>query len=116
MMISISAPSYDPNGFVVLHNAVIENGYQGERRGSVTATLDGGSYAYDTGYSISDQTINATYNHPSRELLETLRYLVAYYATIILSIDSGCYTAKLSFTQSADRMIMNFRLLSQVSA
>lgn len=97
-------------------NAIVSNPYQGQRRGSVTATLDGGSYSYDTGFSVSDLTVNATYSNPSKELLETLRYLVAYYANIVLSIDSGCYTAKLSFTQSGNKLALNFRLLSQLSA
>ena len=112
-MISLSAPTYDTVGALVLR-ARFANAYQGERRGSVTATLDGGVSVYDTGYSVADQTLAATLRNPTRAQLVTLQYLVAYYADIILCCDTGAFSARLSFVLSTNAVTLTLRLLSRL--
>jgi len=112
-MISLSATSYDPNGAIII-DAIITNPYQAERRGSVTATLDGGSAFYDTGYSITDRTLSAQVINPEISLLQTLEYLVAYYGQVILSCELGCYVAVLSFSTSRNVLSINLRLVSRL--
>jgi hypothetical protein len=114
-MISLSAPTYDTVGALVLR-ARFANAYQGERRGSVTATLDGGVSVYDTGYSVADQTLSATMRNPTRAQLVTLQYLVAYYAEVVLTCATGAFLARLDFSLSTNAVALNLRLLSRLDA
>jgi len=113
-MISLSAPTYDIAGTVLLPWTRVKNPYDTERRGSVTATLDGGVSVYDTGYSDSDQTLRATVKNPSRALLVSLRYLIAYYAQLILCCETGCYSAVASFTASGDTLNLQLRVITRL--
>lgn len=113
MKITMSAPTYDPSGFVEL-DAEVENAYQAARRGSVTATLDGGSSVYDTGYSVSDQTVIARVRQPSEALLTQMRYLVALYPELYLSLMDGFYACRASFSTTAGDMDLNLRLLRRI--
>lgn len=112
-MIAISAPTYDITGHLILATR-IRNPYQGTRRGSVTATLDGGSSVYDTGYSVSDQTFSATLKRPTTAQLVTLRYLVAYYREIVLCCESGAYSAMLSFATNKDMLSLSMRIIRKI--
>ncbi len=112
-MISLSATSYDPSGALIIHTR-FENEYQGERRGSITATLDGGVAVYDTGYRIADQTLTARIKHPTKDILDTLTYLVAYYGQVILSYSHGVFLAVLSFALNIDTVTINCRLVSRL--
>jgi hypothetical protein len=114
-MISLSAPTYDPNGHLRLPCRG-SNPYQGQRRGSVTATLDGGVSVYDTGYSIADQTLTATMTAPTKAQLVSLQYLVAYYGEIVLCCETGAYRALLSFAVSKNTLSISLRLLSRLDA
>lgn len=114
-MISLSATSYDPNGALILATRP-SNLYQAERRGSVTQTLDGGVSVYDTGYSIADTTLQATLKHPTKALMTTLAYLVAYYGTVILCCETGAFTARISFALTGDTLSLQLRLLSRLDA
>lgn len=112
-MISLSATSYDPNGTLVFP-VRFDNDYQGARRGSVTATLDGGVSVYDTGYSVGDQTLTATVRRPSKTTLTILQYLVAYYGQIIVSCETGVYSAILTFALNKNLLSLNVRLISRL--
>jgi len=115
-MISLSAPTYDLAGNVTLPWARVSNPYDTQRRGSITATLDGGVSVYDTGYSDADQTLRADIKRPSRALLVSLRYLIAYYAQIIVCCESGCYSAVVSFSASGDNLSLQMRVVSRLDS
>ena len=115
-MISLSAPTYDLAGNVMLPWARISNPYDTTRRGSVTATLDGGVSVYDTGFSEADQTLRADIKHPSRALLISLRYLIAYYAQLIVCCESGCYSAVVSFSVSGDTLNLQLRVIARLDS
>jgi hypothetical protein len=114
-VISLSATTYDPNGVLVLPIR-IRNAYQGKRRSTVTATLDGGSAVYDTGYSISDQTFTANMIKPTKAQLLSLQYLVAYYGEIIVCCESGAFRALLEFALSKNSVSISLRLLRRVDS
>lgn len=112
-MISLSTPTFDVVGHFLLP-ARIRDPYQAERRGSVTATLDGGSAVYDTGYSVSDTTLAATHRHPTAAQITTLQYLVAYYPELILCCEAGAFMVRTQFTVSGDLLSITMRLLRRL--
>lgn len=114
-MISLSATLYDVTGCLLLPRARPANSYEGSRRGSVTATLDGRVSVYDSGFSESDQILRVSINHPTQNQLIKLRYLVAYYGQVILSCEIGCFIALLSFSLSGNDLTINLRLISRLS-
>jgi len=112
-MISLSATSYDPQGALCLP-VRLDDPYQGQRRGSVTATLDGGSSVYDGGYSITDQTFKTTIQRPSKATLISLQYLVAYYSQIILSCEVGVFSAIPTFALNKNSLSLSLRLTGRL--
>jgi hypothetical protein len=94
----------------------IANPFSASRRGTVTATLDGGVSVYDTGYSVADQTLTASLKNPTRAQLVTLQYLVAYYGEINLCCDSGAFRALLSVSVSKNVCALSLRLISRLDA
>ena len=113
-MISITAPTYDPSGWLCLPHVRPSNPYQAARRGSVTATLDGGVSVYDTGYSVADQTLSATWTSPTREQIILLQYLVAYYAELVVCVESGAFMARCSFALNKSTLTLSMRLLRRL--
>lgn len=114
-MISLSAPTYDPAG-ALLMNERINNPYGARRRGNVTATLDGGSYQYDAGYSDTDVTLKARIEHPGNLVVQTLQYLVAYYSKCILSCERGCFFVVPSFDMNSKELRLEMRIIERLSA
>jgi hypothetical protein len=114
-MISISSPTYDPNGALVLATRPI-NPYEASRRGNVTATLDGGVSVYDTGYSIADQTVRAQVKSPKKTALVALTYIVAHYAQIVFCCETGAFSAVPSFSMNGDTLSLQFRLVRRLDA
>jgi hypothetical protein len=114
-MISLSATTYDVTGRLILPARAIDP-YQAQRRGSVTATLDGESAVYDTGYSVSDITLTVRYRRPSRAQIITLQYLIAYYSELILCCESGAFMARPRFTISNDTLNLQLRLLRRLDS
>ena len=115
-MISISAPTYDPAGAILLPIQRLDNPYEGRRRGTVTATLDGGVSVYDAGYSVSDQTLKAVIVSPTKSTLETIRYLVAYYSQVIVSCEIGVYSCALSYALRKSELNLEMRIISRLDA
>lgn len=111
-MISLSATSYDPAGILILRTRTT-NPYEATRRGSVTATLDGGSSVYDTGYSITDQTFRATLKNPPKTTLIALQYLVAYYSQIIVTCEVGAFLCIPSFSVNGATVSIQLRITAR---
>ena len=114
-MISLSATTYDPDGAIIVPGR-ISNPYEAKHRGTVTPTLDGGVAVYDGGYSIADQTLKCTLTQPSKTLLESLRYLVAYYGQVITCCEIGAFLAVPSFALNGNRLTLQLRLVSRLDA
>jgi hypothetical protein len=112
-MITLSTPTYDINGSVRL-NVIPKNLYEASRRGSVTETLDGGVAVYDTGYAPADQTLQASIEAPTRDLLVQLRYLVAYYGQVNVACVAGFYRAVPSFTLDNNKLNLRLRITQRL--
>jgi hypothetical protein len=112
-MISLSATSYDPVGHLRLR-ARARDAYQAQRRGSVTATLDGGSAVYDTGYAVSDTNLTVFYRRPTLAQITTIHYLVAYYPEVILCCESGAFAARAQYAVNNDTLTLQLRLLRRL--
>lgn len=114
-MISLSATSYDPAGLLILKTRVT-NPYEATRRGSVTATLDGGSSVYDTGYSITDQTLRASLKRPSKAVILSLQYLTAYYSQIVVTCESGAFSCIPSYAVNGERVSLQLRITARLDS
>jgi hypothetical protein len=112
-MISLSATSFDLSGHLRLR-ARARDAYQGQRRGSVTATLDGDSAVYDTGYAVSDTTLAVAYRRPTLAQITTLHYLVAYYPELILCCEAGAFAARVQYAVNNDTLNLQLRLLRRL--
>lgn len=112
-MIGLSTATYDPAG-VLLLRARPKNPFFGQRRTTVTATLDGGVSVYDGGYSIADQTLNVTLKRPTKSVMSALQYLAAYYSQLTLCCESGVFSAAMSFTLGGDTLTINLRLTGRL--
>lgn len=113
-MIALSSPTYDINGNINI--AVMPtNLFDATRRGSVTATLDGSVSVYDTGYSISDQTIKCTVKRADKSLLQRLQYLIAHYGQIVICCDAGAFLCVPSLSNSSGDAQLSFRLIRRLN-
>ena len=115
-MISLCAPTYDPNGHLILPHVRASNAYQASRRGSVTATLDGDVSVFDGGYSVGDETLSVTWSRPTPAQIQQLKYLIAYYVELVCSVESGCYRARANFTLNLSTLTLSLRLLRRLDA
>lgn len=107
-MIGLSTATYDPNGALRL-TARVQDDRQANRRGTITATLDGSCSVYDGGYSITDQSWNTTLRRPALALLTQLQYLVAYYAELTLCCETGVFAARVSYTMRNELLTITLR-------
>jgi len=113
-MISIASPTYDPDGCISI-DCHPSNLFDATRRGSVTATLDGGVSVYDTGYSIADQTIKCNVPHPDKSLLQRLQYLIAYYGQVVLCCEAGAFLCVPSLATTKTEALLSFRLIQRLN-
>lgn len=112
-MIGLSTTTYDLSGALRIP-ARASNPYQGQRRGTVTATLDGGVSVYDTGYSVGDQTMTVIVRSPKIALLDSLQYLVAYYGQVQVACESGVFLAIPSFALNLNLLTITLRLIRRL--
>jgi len=93
--IGISTSVFDANGAKVVSVTAetLFNIDSGSRRVTRTATLDGGSSIYDTGFAASDNTINVISTDPDQAIAEYFAYLVKNYNTVNVATAKGFYYA-----------------------
>lgn len=113
-MIFLATPIYDVSGLAAI-DSFPSNPYEGQRRGSVTKTLDGAVSVYDTGYCVADQIFSVKVNRPTQELLEKLRYFVAYYPQIYFACEVGFYSSLLSFALKDEALTIRLQIISQLN-
>ena len=93
MKVGIATLTYDPDGAKVIDqvpSTELKNN-AGGRRMSKTATLDGGSTVYDTGYSASDRKYIVRARDDDGELATWAERIVKNYSTIMLSTRNGLF-------------------------
>lgn len=91
-MISITTPTYDTEGSILLRNLESDTDtLTRERRITRTATLDGGSEIEDLGMSHADRTFAIRARGLSKEEFEKLAALVEAYPLLVITTRDGAY-------------------------
>lgn len=92
MKISISSALFDPDGHLLVD---IESGGSRldylSRRISRSATLDGGAYVVDNGYSAADADFTIVFKPLSPAQRATIERLITLHSELIISTDRGCF-------------------------
>lgn len=97
-MIGVAAPVFDIDGAVKLKNIDADFDTT-SRRISRTATIDGGAYVSDQGYSDADLIINIKARDLTNAEAIMIRELVQNYGTLVATTPRAAYTvAPFSFS------------------
>ena len=93
--IGISTSVFDADGarVVAVAGDTIEGIEYGSRRVTRTATLDGGSAVYDTGFAASDADIIITPIESEKDIGDWFAYLVKNYSSVNVATPRGFYYA-----------------------
>lgn len=117
MLVSISTPSFDPDGsrtFRITQESA-RKVHEGARRVSFQATLDGGVLIYDTGYALADREFTLVTQYPSEDLAAWFSRVVRYYPRVHVSIPDGFYEAvPMRFLMDNHRPAIEIRLVEQI--
>ena len=116
MMVFFSAPIFDPAGAVVLFAERGQSSILGyQRRLSRTATLDGGSYIYDGGFSHADRTLKFTISTISESQLDILLHLCRDYTVINCAIADEFFLAVLEEVSVTSEVKIKLLVQSKLS-
>ncbi|MEJ1390066.1 MAG: hypothetical protein RPU34_04100 [Candidatus Sedimenticola sp. (ex Thyasira tokunagai)] len=115
MIVGIAAPYYDLDGALLLDERDVDLSTTRledvTRRVTRTATLDGGSFTTDLGYSDSDRDIIITLKSPSESRIATVHNLLKNYSMVFLSLSDGCFNAVLSeFKQTGSNYTLTAKI------
>lgn len=92
MKISIASALFDPFGHLLIDiEPAGSNLDYLSRRVSRSATLDGGAYIVDNGYTASDATFTIVFKPLSEADRATLERLTTLHSEIIIATDRGCF-------------------------
>jgi len=95
-MISISAPTFDLDGSLLLRGSARSDLFSQSRRVSRTATLDGGVYLDDMGFTHGDRTLRITVKADSLKTIDALAYLHRTYAQLMVATIEGVFLGAIS--------------------
>jgi len=97
LTMSISTPTYDLLGSVMLHNIEARDSdmYSLVRRSVRTPTLNGGSYLDDLGYTDEDRTLEVVLANGTDEQRESLEYMIRAYSELNIMLPDGAYIGNL---------------------
>lgn len=113
-MVSISAPTYDPTGYLVAQNGIAVQ-QPTNRRANRVATLDGSAVLVDGGFSTADMTFSIQMPDRDGSHHTTLNRLMEYHATAILCCYRGCFEVLLSgLTSDNSSDTMTTRVTAEV--
>lgn len=92
--VAISAISADPFGALLLNVNQGQSDFgDWKRRVQRTATLDGGAFVVDNGFSHADRTVRLDMSDQDAETNETAKRMVEVYDSVILMLPDGAYLA-----------------------
>lgn len=91
MKISISTPTFDPSGLLLLSYDPESDSKQLSRRVSRTATMNGACTFDDLGFSWSDVTLNLKFSGISESEASSLDYLVKNYGALHIVTEEGAF-------------------------
>ena len=93
MQVFLSAPDFDPVGFVEFDAAFSTKTGDSRRRVNRIATLDGGSVVNDFGFTESDRTVELKWISPSAAYDSNIVRMVQTYQELQLAIRDGVFAA-----------------------
>ena len=91
MRVSLSTPTFDLDGYVILDVLPSSDVDSLERRVSRVRTLDGGVAYDDAGFAHGDRTLNVSWRIRDAAQYEAVRRLVREYSELHVSLSDGCY-------------------------
>jgi hypothetical protein len=97
-VISLAAQTYDLNGAIMLRNVRLDTSglFNLSRRVNRSATLDGGAYIDDLGYSDGDRAVDVVLADPTEAQADTLEYLIRNYGILTVVLPDGAYEGAIS--------------------
>ena len=116
-MIAISTKAFDLIGSFILRDrdARIRLGSM-SRRGTKTATLDGGVSVYDTGLSQGDREFEVQLTNPNAAFIDRIKYLMENHSSYIVTTREGVFTALLSsLNEAANRTSFTISIEAKVT-
>ena len=117
MLITLSTPVWDVQGYVEVDALPSQNEGEVRRRVGRIPTLDGGAVVNDAGYSDADRTIDLKWMPVSAAFEDSIERLVRFYPRINVSTRSGFYEAAVeSYRPTPTESTLRLLLLSKLSA
>lgn len=117
MLVTLSAPTWDPSGYVEIH--ALDSQTRGEtvRRVERRPTIDGGSVVVDQGSTDADRTLDLRWQPVSKAQEETIEEMVQLYTRLKISINGAVYeTAPESYTPGDAESSLRLLVVSKLSA
>lgn len=109
MIVSISAITFDIDGFVTIETQADNTNGITQRRVNRVATLDGGVAINDSGYSEGDRNLQFTWRTKSPEHSRSVERMVMLYPLVNVSTSEGFYlAAPSSFEPGSDVSTVSF--------
>lgn len=93
MILSLSSPTFDPEGALILHPSPDSQLADRARRVTRTATLDGGAAIHDAGYSVADRTLTIVLVLPSAPTVAALQRLLRLYGRLTVTTPEAVFLA-----------------------
>jgi len=115
-MIGIAATQFDVLGAVVFKEDMAESDMESlSRRGSKAKTLDGGVYIEDLGFSDSDRDFKIKVNNPTIAQVDTLKYLVRTYSTLLFACREGVFLGLITDLTVTQDVRFTFKISERIS-
>lgn len=89
----LTAPEFDPSGFIALPVFRDQGAGEAKRRVTRVATLDGGAAINDFGYADADRTIELRWPTKDRATSAAVERLMRLYGRLHVSTVSGFFSA-----------------------
>ncbi len=116
MLNVLSAPEYDPSGYIELQVLDESSFVETTRRVSRVKTLDGGAVISDGGFSDSDRTIVLRWKPTSAAVDSEIERLAQTYPLLTISTRRGVFRAAPErYTPGDDESALSLLVLSRLS-
>jgi len=90
-MISITTPTFDLQGQVIINETANSDLKKNNKRISRTATLDGGCSITDQGFSNADRTLTINESSLDKERADCIWRIFTIYSLVRVSLRDGCF-------------------------
>jgi len=116
MIISISTPTFDLSGHVIIQAKPDSTTGELRRRVSRVATLDGGVAVNDRGFSDGDRDLPITWYTVSQEHSDLVARLIRLYPLLTVAMRDGVYlAAPESFTPGVKESTLNMLITRKLT-